>query len=102
MDQRVVIEQLSVSNDDIGFPSESWSTLATVWAEVRQEKGAEIVKANRPVATEYIIVFMRYRSDVTAKNRLSWSSRTWDIENVRVIDSMKRNDGLEITARAHD
>jgi len=100
--ERLVIQQKTVAQNDIGYPSETWTTLATVWADVRAEKGSETLKAGRDTATEYATVFIRYRNDVTAQNRAVYRSKTWDIENVRVVQNMRRNEGLELVMRAHD
>lgn len=100
--QRIELQRKTETQNDIGYPEEAWVTFDTVWADVRPEKGTEVLKANRDVATEYATVFIRYRDDVTALNRVKYLSKYWDIENVRIVSNLRRNEGLELVMRAHD
>jgi len=82
--ERVVIQTSTTSPDAYGGRSDSWGTLATVWANVRPLSGQEALVAAgvKPEALTRYEVTIRYRSDVTPLMRLSWGSRTLWIESV--------------------
>lgn len=98
MDRRVIIQSLTETTDSFGQLVQSWSTLATVWAEKTDLKGREYFAAaqvNAEITTRFR---MRYRSDVTPLNRLvTADSREYDILSVAETG---RRDGLEIMAKA--
>jgi SPP1 family predicted phage head-tail adaptor len=95
MDRRVTIQSNTTSRNSYGEETDSWSTLATVWAEVRHLRGDEKFLAKAVTTEKVITVRIRYRSDVTTQNRLVWESNNYDITEVAEIG---RREGLEITA----
>jgi len=67
----VVIQQKRAGRDTKGArTAESWTTLATVWAEVLPLAGREGWNAKQIDAELTHRMVMRYRSDVTSRNRL--------------------------------
>ena len=108
MDERITIQTLTQGTGSIGNPTESWADLATVWADVQPETGKEILETGgsrqqlengREITERRARFFIRHRSDVTTKHRISYDSELWDIESIRVVDKDKRKDGLEILAK---
>lgn len=99
---RVTILKMTTSADSMGYETESWSTVATVWGELREDKGSESFTNDRPIAFRRGSVFLRYRSDITPKHKLKIDGITWEIEGVRTIDAKRRTEGLEVTVRAND
>ncbi len=79
LDRRIVIEQNTPTTDAFGAEVESWSTLDTVWAQIMQPKGREVFEANQVVAEVDVVFRIRWRSDVTAKMRVSYGGETYDI-----------------------
>lgn len=76
-DQRVVIQTPTVTPDAILGRSESWGTLATVWAEVAPTAVDERMDGGQQVGSyAKWDVAMDYRTDVTPKMRITWNSRT--------------------------
>lgn len=75
--QRVVIQTPTVTPDAILGRSESWGTLATVWADVQPTSVDERMDGGQQVGslTKWDVV-TDYRTDVTPKMRMSWNSRT--------------------------
>lgn len=82
MRHRVTIKANTPGQDDYGAATESWGTVATVWAEVRGLSGSEALGSGRVQATTTYRVWMRYRSDVTPAQRLVWGSVTLSILSV--------------------
>jgi len=83
--------------DAMGGPTETASTLATVWASKRDLSGKEWFAAQQ-INTEITTVFtIRYRSDVTLKHSILYGSTTY---NIHAIKELGREEGLEIMAGA--
>ena len=91
--ERITLQVNTVSSDNQGGRSSSWGTLATVWAHVRAATTREELQARSVTSETQYVVTIRYRTDVTAKNRLlwtpSWSSgtaaKTLQIQGVRPL-----------------
>lgn len=101
--ERIILQvEGTPTKDADGYDTVATTTLATVWAEVREEKGSELLKAGKETGSRYATFIIRHRTDVTQKIKISYDSVTWDIESLRTIDSHKRKDHLEIFARVND
>ena len=94
---RVTIEQVTSTRDSMGVPEETWSTLATVWAEVAAVSGREFVEGFRTQAEVTHSIWIRYRSDVTARMRCAEGSTHYDI--VAVLDPDGRKEKLRLMCR---
>jgi SPP1 family predicted phage head-tail adaptor len=79
---RAVIESRSSTRDAAGQPALSWSTVASVWAQIKPINGRAFFAAaavQSEVKTEIVI---RARTDVTPAMRLTIGGRIYDIEAV--------------------
>jgi SPP1 family predicted phage head-tail adaptor len=76
-----------------------WSTYATVWAEIEPRGGREQFEAKQLNATIDLVVKIRYLSGLEPKMRISWSSRTFDIQSV--INSWERNKEMIIACKEY-
>lgn len=97
MDRRIRIESRTDGQDAAGAPVPAWSHLATVWAEVRPERGGEALDGDRILATEAALFRVRYLSALNVRCRLLYGGKTWDITG---ISEMGRQEGQEISATA--
>jgi len=97
LDRRITIEQNTPGHDAAGAPTESWATLATVWAEVRPAAGREFFDAQQIVAEAKVVFRIRYRSDVDHKMRVSYAGNLYDIHG---IAELGRQEGLDIMTTA--
>ncbi len=71
---RVVIQQPTETRNTQGGVTQTWGTLATVWANVKAvPRGDEQIAQGRIAAIGDYDVTIRYRADVTPKMRLSWT-----------------------------
>lgn len=84
MNERIVIQTVSEAQSTSGFPAPTWSTFATVWANVQfGTSGAdERILADRETSISPVLFTVRYRTDVTEKMRVSWRSDLFDIEAI--------------------
>ena len=82
LNQRVTIEHLVSGQDAIGQPVQTWTTLATVWADVRHLSGLETIKADAETSVVKASIRIRYRADVNATMRATLDGRVYAIKAV--------------------
>lgn len=82
LNRLVIIQQLVSGQDTIGQPTQSWTTLATVWANIRYLNGIETVKSDAPVSVAKASIRIRRRVDVTAGMRVTLGTTYFDIRAV--------------------
>jgi len=78
---RIVIEQKTVTADDYGERDATWSTYKTVWAERIDQTGYKSNQTDMPVFTDGISfkIHIHDAPDVTTKMRVSYDGEYWDI-----------------------
>ena len=94
---RVTIQTRSESTDDFGEIDFAWSNSATVWATIEPLSGKELMNAQQAGASVSHKISMRYKSGVNPKDRISYDSRTFEIESVR--NFRERDISLELMCR---
>ncbi|QJG45916.1 phage head closure protein [Escherichia coli] len=67
---RVTIRVFTTHRDPSGQVVQVWEDGETIWAEVKGISGRELVAAGAEVAEATIRVWVRFRRDITAANRL--------------------------------
>lgn len=92
---RIVIQDYTEAVDDFGAPVETWGTLTTVWAYIKPMSGGERVIQEQLQATATHKFTVRYIADLediasSARWRISWDSRLFNIRQVRNIDTENR------------
>lgn len=97
MDRRITIEQNTPTTGASGEQVPSWSTLATVWAQVLPVKAMERWTSQQMQVQIDAKFRIRYRSDVTAQHRIVFEGRTYDIQGVSEVP---RRRALEIVGHA--
>ena len=85
---RVTIQQPSTSTDSNGGKTVTWGTLATVWASVTPyvpQRGApEAVGGGELTALTDYLVTVRYRGDVLASDRVSWTPYSGSAKTLQI------------------
>lgn len=66
LNQRVRLEQSSPTEDSWGQRTGGFATVATVWANVRMQTGAETIRADAVTSAVKASIRIRYREDVTS------------------------------------
>lgn len=95
LDRRITIEQATAGTDDYGAPTQTWATLAQVWAQVKPVRGQEYFAAQQVNARVDTVFKIRHRTDITTAMRISYGSEYYDIQSVLEIG---RREGLELMA----
>ncbi|MDE1173861.1 MAG: phage head closure protein [Parvibaculaceae bacterium] len=80
--ERVTIEQASMVFDDAGGHTLSWTPIATVWAQVENRSGSEVVVGERIESRGTRRVRIRRRTNIGPGMRLVWGSKVLDIRAV--------------------
>ncbi len=94
LDQRITIQTLTVVRGALGGHDETWSTLATVWAQTLDMTGREIFQAKAMGSSSTMLVTIRYRSDVKASQRVLFSDGS--IARIEWIRHVTRKERLEL------
>lgn len=99
----ITIEQVADSVDSSGFPVETWTPLAVVWAALTPESGQERYAGNQLTAPFETRWDVPYKADwdpelvdVCKVRRLVYEGRAYDIRHAERT-GMKREDVVFVT-----
>lgn len=68
--------------DSWGQPIDTWTDVASVWADVRPLSGLESIKADAPTSEVRASIRIRWRTDITAAMRVLHDATLYEIEAV--------------------
>lgn len=88
LNRRATIKALQSGQDEIGQPVTTWSTVATVWADIRHLSGLEQIKGDADASIVKASIRIRRRSDVNAGMRAYEGATAYEIK--AVLDDDKR------------
>lgn len=97
--KRITLETSAPTQDAAGQPIDAWSPLATVWARVTPGRGGEQFTADQRIGTAVTTFRIRFRTNLTVKDRISWDGRIWDIRDIREVGNKEALD-VDATARS--
>lgn len=84
LNRQIVIQSRDTGSDDAGQPVQTWTTLATVWADVRGATGLGTMRAGLDgVEVNGYSFRIRYRTDVNAAKRVVFGGQNYDVKQVR-------------------
>ena len=78
---RVTLQSRVDTVDEIGQPSTSWLTTATVWADVRYLSGLSAIKSGADISVSKCSIRMRYKA-VSAGQRIVYGDEVFEIDAV--------------------
>lgn len=96
LDRKITIQEPTTTYDSYGEPVESWSDLAIVWAEVRQQSAREMWESGKVSEVE-MMFRIRYRSGIDETCRVVYDGKNYDITGEP--REIGRRDGLEIMGK---
>lgn len=84
LNRRITIEALTQTQDSQGGMVDSWATAFTVWAKVMNLSGNERKLTNQggKVAEARTEFTVRYNAGITAKHRVSYNGKLYNITHV--------------------
>jgi len=87
---QVIIQTPTETVDAEGQAVKSWGTFLTVQAAVEPLGGREYFAAQQYNAATTTKITVRYQDGITAKMRVSYDSKIYNIENVRNVGERDR------------
>lgn len=93
--KKVTIERYTTARGSYGEEVETWATLLSVWASIEPMTGNEKIQGGAVDAKVTHMIKMR-DTDITPADRITWSSRTFNI--TKVLDVSERGRELVIEA----
>jgi len=96
LNKRVIIEQVARATDAIGGSTETFTTFATVWAQIKPLTGNERFFSQRVEPNVTHMLKIRHRTGVTTEMRIKFGTRIFEIQSI--INPDERNEVLNIMA----
>ena len=81
MNDRVTLLQRTPGRDAAGQPTEDFPEVATVWANVRFQTGAEAMRANATTSIMKVSIRIRSRTDVDGSWRVRHRGAEYDVKS---------------------
>jgi SPP1 family predicted phage head-tail adaptor len=81
MNHRITLLQRTAGTDAVGQPVSTWADVATIWADVRFQSGAEVLRAGAEVSIKRASVRIRARADVGSAWRVRYAGEEYDIKS---------------------
>jgi SPP1 family predicted phage head-tail adaptor len=96
LNKQVIIETKSASRKAGGGNTVTWATVCAVWAKITPRPTNEFLRALGKDPQTSHKIFMRYRDDITPRERIKYGSRYFGIRSV--INVEEKGKWLEIDA----
>lgn len=93
LDKSITIERSAAVIDDYGVPSEGWTTLTTVRAQVIQSSTEEFLKGYGETSETAIIFRIRHMGGLTLADRVTYEGRPHDLKEIKELG---RRAGLDL------
>jgi SPP1 family predicted phage head-tail adaptor len=97
LNQRITIQSQTRTADGMGGWTETWATLATVWAAVWPVSAREILKAGQTSMEITHRIKIRYRAGVDPSYRILFGTRYFSI--MSIINVGERGEWLELLCK---
>lgn len=81
MNHRVTLLNRATERDAAGQKADTWAELGSIWADVRFQTGAEVLRANAETSVVRVSIRIRARSDVDNGMRVRYLANEYDIES---------------------
>jgi SPP1 family predicted phage head-tail adaptor len=82
LNRKVTIQAPPTAQDALGQPTGAWTSVATVYANIRHLNGTETIKAGAEVSAVRASIRMRRRTDVTAAMRVVLGTIVYQVQAV--------------------
>lgn len=80
LDRRLTIRRfMETGRNEYNEPIIEWADVATVWAQQRPDRGSERFAAAQVAGTSVMTFHIRYRPDVSVRDRLVYEGREFEI-----------------------
>lgn len=86
---RILIQNLALAADGQGGTVETWSDVATVWAEINPKSTRERLYTQSLQYQRTHVIRIRFRSDITNTMRINYQDRIFQIKGTWCPDEWK-------------
>lgn len=90
LNSRATIQQQSATQDALGQPVQTWTDVATVWANIKHASGIESIKADALTSTVRASIQIRYKTGLTSGMRVVAGAVTYNV--VAVLPDMEKRE----------
>ncbi len=90
LNRRIGIYKLNKTATSTGGFNETWTSVATVWAKVKNMSGTELVRADQLGATAFTDFTIRYRSGIDETMKIVFRNKDYQIRHINNIDEADR------------
>lgn len=87
---KIELQELVIVEDGSGGQTRTWKTIQSVWASLRQTGGSERYQNDRLTAIANFKATIRYRSDISAVNRIVFRGLAYQIRSVDNLEFMDK------------
>lgn len=88
--EEVVVQRVTRARNAVGESIPTWSDAETVWAEVRNDAGAELSRIRQVYGETSVEVRVRLPLTVTIKDRLRHGARILEVQAILDPDNRRR------------
>lgn len=81
LNHRVTLLNRSTGRNAAGEKVDAWAELSSIWADVRFQTGAEVLRANAETSVVRVSIRIRARDDVDNGMRVRYLAKEYDIES---------------------
>ena len=81
VNHRITLLKRAPGTDSVGRAVDVWAAVATVWADVRFQSGAEVLRANAEMALKRASIRIRARSDVDPSWRVRYLGEDYNVKS---------------------
>lgn len=92
--RRVTLQNRSTVNDGFGQETQTWTDVCTCFASVEPMAGSQQVSGSAEVSVVTHRVLIRYRSNITARMRVIYGSRIFEV--TAAVDVEDRRTWLQL------
>jgi SPP1 family predicted phage head-tail adaptor len=81
MNHRITLLKRAPGADAAGRVRDEWDVVATIWADVRFQSGAEVLRANAEMALKRASIRIRARSDINPSWRVRYRGEDYNVKS---------------------
>lgn len=100
LNEEIVIQSYTEAQGSTGEVTYSWTTFATVWANVLEQTGREYFTSDQHFPEAKSVFRIYYRNDLTRKMRVSYRDEYWGIESIREMKDPNKMHLTELQCKA--
>ncbi len=95
LQQRITFQEQASTQDAYGETTGTWTDVEDWWAKITPVSGREGVLSEQTTDAITHTILIRWRNGTTARNRITYNDRVFNIHAVRNIDEQQKEMILE-------